>query len=78
MGVEEANAPDTLAALESLRILRIGAGRWLPTLTIGSAALRAIDVLGLEPIRSPAPWLQRLAQTLLGRDEPYDWPVAVA
>ncbi|HVM65123.1 MAG TPA: hypothetical protein VMU14_09705, partial [Acidimicrobiales bacterium] len=68
-GVEEPNAPDTLAALESLRLLRTpppGATatvQWLrdlqsadggyPTRVIGWAALRGLDVLGATA-RAPA------------------------
>lgn len=71
--VEEPNAPDTLAALESLRLLGIDAPeprstlKWLvdlqyedggyPTLTIGWAALRALARLESAPARSPMPWL---------------------
>ncbi|MGB0094287.1 MAG: hypothetical protein WBP81_17380, partial [Solirubrobacteraceae bacterium] len=68
-GVDEPNAPDTLAAFESLRILGIAVpepeatARWLralqsvdgsyPTLTIGWAALSALGLLGFEPDHSP-------------------------
>ncbi len=88
-GVEEANAPDTLAALECLRILAIEppeherTGRWLrdlqsrdgdyPTLTIGWAALRALDIMGIEPRHSSRHWLAHWAGLLLGRDRPREW-----
>jgi len=79
-GVEEPNAPDTLAAIESLQLLGIAVPEpevtdgWLqtlqgddggyPTLTIGWAALRALRALGRRPARSPAEWLQRIAARL--------------
>jgi Prenyltransferase and squalene oxidase repeat len=88
-GVEEPNAPDTLAALECLRILGIkppgpvATGDWLrglqaddggyATLTIGWAALRALDVLGLARGRSPEAWLERWAGQLLGWHGPREW-----
>jgi hypothetical protein len=92
-GVEEPNAADTLAALESLRILRLDppdpevTGRWLrglqtqdgrfPTLTIGWAVLRALDVLGVQPDRSPRPWVDGWAARLLGQAGPRDWRLAL-
>jgi hypothetical protein len=88
-GVEEPNAPDTLAALECLRILAIKppgherTGRWLrglqtrdgnyPTLRIGWAALRALNIMGVEPRRSSQRWLAHWAGLLLGRDRPREW-----
>ena len=82
-GVEEPNAPDTLAALETLRLLGIpapepettvrflrslqGGDGGYPTLTIGWAALRALDVLAAEPARPPATWLRGLQSMLLAR-----------
>ena len=81
-GVEEPNTPDTLAALASLLLLGVEppqpavTGRWLqgvqddgggyPGLTIGWAALRALQLLGLSPCRSPHAWLAGWAQRLLG------------
>lgn len=81
-GVEEPNAPDTLAALASLRLLDITAPQpeatayWLrglqderggyPSLIIGWAALRALGLLGLSPRRSPQEWLAGWARRLLG------------
>jgi hypothetical protein len=72
-GIEEPNAPDTLAALESLRLLALEAPApretvgWLrslqegdggfATLTIGWAVLRALDVLGATPRRPAERWL---------------------
>lgn len=72
-GIEEPNAPDTLAALESLRILGVDPPsadetvRWLlelqdgdggyPSLTICWATLRALDLLGMRASRSPIAWL---------------------
>lgn len=71
--VEEPNALDTLAALDSLRLLDIdppgpdATATWLrelqddsggyPSLTIGWAALRSLALLGAPPTRSPEPWL---------------------
>lgn len=79
--VEEPNAPDTLAALESLRILGVEApeaedtSRWLrglqeengsyPTLTIGWAALRSCSLLEVQPRCSPITWLRGWQETLL-------------
>lgn len=92
-GVEESNAPDTLAALESLRLL--GAeppgpertSRFLrglqnedgdyPTLTIGWAALRGLDMLAAEPRRSPVVWLRRRVGVLLQRPAAREWSGAV-
>jgi len=92
--VEEPNAPDTLAALESLRLLDIAAprpnvtGRWLrslqaadggyPTLTIGWAALRALAVLGIAPVRSFSEWLSSREHALLGRRRDRDWRGALS
>ncbi len=92
-GVEEPNAPDTLAALESLRLLGVEppeperTERFLrslqdedggyPTLTIGWAALRGLDVLGAEPRRSPVVWLWRRVGVLLRRPAARDWSGAV-
>jgi len=76
-GVGESNAPDALVALESLRLLGVPApapeatGRWsralhapdggYPNLTGGWAAVRALDLLGTDPDRSPGGWLRELA-----------------
>lgn len=94
-GVEEPNTPDTLAALESLLLLGVEppepavTGRWLkgvqnddggyPSLTIGWAALRALDLLGLSPSHSPAAWLTAWGQRLLKvrRTAPQDWRAAL-
>ncbi len=88
-GVDEPNAPDTLAAFESLRILGIAVpepeatARWLralqsvdgsyPTLTIGWAALSALGLLGFEPDHSPLQWLKSWTQVLLGRQASREW-----
>lgn len=80
-GVEEPNAPDTLAALKSLRLLgteipeREATAGWLRdlqddtggfgTLTIGWAALLALAEIDAVPARSPAAWLEDRAQQLL-------------
>ena len=92
-GVEEPNAPDTLAALESLRLLGgeppepERTERFLrslqdedgdyPTLTIGWAALRGLDALGAEPRRSPVGWLGRRVGVLLRWPAARDWSAAV-
>lgn len=92
-GVEEPNTPDTLAALASLRLLGVAApepeatARWLqgvqsddgsyPCLTIGWAAVRALDLLGLSPYRSVQTWLSSWAERLLARRAtPRDWRAA--
>jgi prenyltransferase/squalene oxidase-like repeat protein len=88
-GVEEGNAPDTMAALESLRMLGIPPPApqetvaWLRTLqsvdggygtlTIGWAALVALGVLGSEPSRSPRAWLEHWTSMLLASHGPRDW-----
>jgi hypothetical protein len=71
--LEEPSAPDTLAALESLRILGIA-----PSLTIGWAALRAMDLLGAAPAHSPAPWIRRWRTRLLVKRKAQDWRAALA
>jgi hypothetical protein len=92
-GLEEPNAPDTLAALECLRMLALEppaserTARWLralqtpdggyATLTIGWAALRALDVLGAAPSHSPHAWLRRRGRLLLGRDRLREWRSAL-
>jgi hypothetical protein len=92
-GVEQPNAPDTLAALESLRLLGITipaaaqTGQWLrslqdergdyPTVTIGWAALCALDVLALTPIFSPDQWLGRRTEALAGHDRSGDLRSAI-
>ncbi len=91
--VEEPNAPDTLAALESLKLLDVDipmpeqTGDWLrglqnetagyPTLTIGWAALRALDVLTVEPKFSPDQWLRGWLEAFCDRDGPRDWRAAI-
>lgn len=85
-GVEEPNPPDTLAALASLLLLGVDppapevTGQWLrrlqdddggfPSLTIGWAALRALEILGLVPFRSPQSWLGGWARRLLTQRQP--------
>ena len=85
-GVEEPNAPDTLAALESLRLLSArpagpdATASWLlglqdeggayPTFTIGRGAIRALDVLGLAPSRSPRRWLHHWRATMFASETP--------
>ncbi|KAA8964640.1 hypothetical protein [Mycobacterium sp.] len=87
--MEEPNAPDTLAALESLRLLGVDipapgqTAGWLrslqddsggyPTLTIGWAALRALDVLTAEPKFSPDRWLRGRLEVLRDCVGPRDW-----
>jgi len=91
--VEEPNAPDTLAALESLRLLDADipvpqqTGDWLrglqderggyPTLTIGWAALRALDILTAEPKFSPDQWLGARLGAFCDCDGPRDWRAAI-
>ena len=92
-GVEEPNAPDTLAALECLHLLDIPVpepeltGSWLrtlqdgrggyPTLTIGWATLRALALLGIAPDRSPGSWLAEHEEALLRTDRNRDWQGAL-
>ncbi len=92
-GVEEPNAPDTLAALESLRLLGVEppeperTARFLrslqyengdyPTLTIGWAALRGLDAIGAEPTHAPVAWVWRRVGALLQRPGARDWSGAV-
>lgn len=91
--VEEPNAPDTLAALESLKLIDVDipaprqTGDWLrglqdedggyPTLTIGWAALRALDVLAMEPKLSPDEWLRGRLEAFCDCDGPRDWRAAI-
>ena len=91
--VEEPNAPDTLAALESLKMLDVDipaprqTGDWLrglqdesggySTLTIGWAALRALDVLTTEPKFSPDQWLRGRLDAFCGCAGPRDWRAAI-
>lgn len=91
--VEEPNAPDTLAALESLRLLNLDipvprqTGDWLcglqdegggyPTLTIGWAALRALDVLDGRPMLSPDGWLRGRIEAFCRCAGPRDWRAAI-
>jgi hypothetical protein len=91
--VEEPNAPDTLAALGSLELLGVDipaprqTGDWLrglqgesgeyPTLTIGWAALRALDILAVEPRFSPDQWLRRRLEAFSGWDGARDWRAAI-
>lgn len=91
--VEEPNAPDTLAALESLQLLDIDipaprrTGDWLrglqdesggyPTLTIGWAALRALDVVTVEPKFAPDRWLRGRLDAFCVCDGPRDWRAAI-
>lgn len=88
-GVEEPNAPDTLAALESLRVVGVDVPEprettgWLrslqdheggfATLTIGWAALRALDVLRATPPLSPEGWLHRVVETVSRPDVERSW-----
>lgn len=80
-GVEEPNAPDTLAALESLHLLGVATPRpeqtaaflrglqdedgGYPTLVIGWATLRSLDDLGLPPTRPPIGWIEGWEGALL-------------
>jgi hypothetical protein len=92
-GVEEPNALDTLAALESLRLLGIDApapeatGQWLrglqspdgryQTLTTGWATLRALHLLGTDPDRSPRDWLGSWVPVVLDSEHDRDWRAAL-
>jgi hypothetical protein len=88
-GIEEPNAPDTLAALKSLHILdveipeRDATIRWLrglqdetggySTLTIGWATLLALAELGARPTQSPAAWLATCAEAFISDERIRDW-----
>jgi hypothetical protein len=77
-GVEEPNAPDTYAAVASLGLLERPVPRhahvadWLkaqqdprggyPTLTIASATLTALRLLGETPLRDPSQFLAEMAE----------------
>ena len=79
-GVDEPNGPDTLAAIEILRFLRQPVPRaeacvsWLrtlqnadgyyPSLVIGYAAIRALDLLCERPDKDARPYLRQIAQSL--------------
>ena len=92
--VEEPNARDTLAALETLRLLGIDApvpeatARWLralqspdgryQTLTTGWATLRALDLLGTDPDRSPRDWLSSWVPVVLNSERNRVWRAALA
>ncbi|MDA8290067.1 MAG: hypothetical protein M0Z33_00050, partial [Actinomycetota bacterium] len=92
-GVDEPSAPDTLAAVESLRILRTeppGAEAtvaWLrglqeddgsyPTLTIAWAAIRALVLLGASPARPVGEYLERVSRPVLARRSSADWTSAL-
>ena len=91
--VEEPNAPDTLAALESLKLLAIEAPEagqtieWLrglqdggdgyPSSRIGWAAVRALDVLGAEPDGSPDRWVWGWVRRRTGRGQLDNWREAI-
>ncbi|WP_142358668.1 hypothetical protein [Mycobacterium heckeshornense] len=91
--VEEPNAPDTLAALQSLKLLNTHipeprqTADWLrvlqdesgtyPSLTIGWAALRALKVLGGEPKYSPDQWLRSRLENFCDCDGARDWRAAI-
>lgn len=88
-GIEEPNAPDTFAALRSLRLLdaeppevnltvqylRGLQDEWggYPTLTIGWAALLGLDELNSKPHRSATSWLHRRLGGLLEDRRQRDW-----
>jgi hypothetical protein len=79
-GVEEPNTPDTYAAVAILRLLDRATPEverckaWLqaqqdsaggyPTLVIGSAALKALQLLGAQPLRDPRQFLKDQARVL--------------
>lgn len=92
-GVEEANALDTLAALESLQILGVdppepmATVRWLAglqsqdggygSLTIGWAALRALDVLDGAPKRPVRAWVSKQLELLEDHGGEREWRAAL-
>jgi hypothetical protein len=93
-GVEEPSAPDTLAALGSLRLLGLGPPhdsatvRWLrdlqlpnggyPTRVIGWAALLSLDLLGASPRTPAARWAARWAGTVGVRKGDQAWRAVLA
>lgn len=88
-GVEEPDAPDTLAALRTLGLLSLAVPEpqatvdWLrslqegdgsfPTLTIGWATLCALAELGTVPCRPPAPVWLNERQKVLDTGGSRDW-----
>ena len=92
-GVEEPNAPDTLAALRSLQLLGVdppdptGTADFLrslqdeaggyPSLPIGCAALLGLEALGADPTRSPVEWMWRQIDVSLRRRRARDWSGAL-
>jgi hypothetical protein len=87
--VEEPNAPDTFAALRSLRLLGVEipepalTAEWLrslqetdgsfPTITIGWATLCSLIELDSSPLYSPAAWLLQCERALFRRADNRDW-----
>ena len=92
-GVDEPNAPDTLAALESLRLVGRQApvpeltAAWLQTLQqddggfatlrIGWAALRALQTLGVQPRRSADAWAAGRLRRVLQAPPIREWRSAL-
>jgi hypothetical protein len=92
-GVGESNAPEALVAFESLRLLGVPApapeatDRWsralhapdggYPNLTGGWAAVRALDLLGTDPDRSPGGWLRSWLPVMLDSGRTRDWRAAL-
>lgn len=92
-GVDEPSATDTLAALESLRILGVNPPdpeatvAWLhslqepdgsyPTLTIAWSCIRSLALLGAAPERPVAGYLGGVASRVLSRREASDWGAAL-
>ena len=89
-GVEEPNAPDTFAALESLRLLGLEVPEpdqtrtWLRslqdaqggfvTLTVGWAALRALALIGAGPVGSPLRWIAHNGRIISAHKPDAAWP----
>lgn len=85
-GVDESNAPDTRAALETLQALGYEPPRpaqtatylrglqegdgSFPTVVIGEAALAGLEALGALPARSPEKWALAMADRTLLRHAP--------
>lgn len=92
-GVDEPNAPDTLAALESLRLLGHDPPtpdqtvQWLrslqdcsgsfPTLLIGWSALRSLRLLNAEPASSWRDWLADMLLRILNGPPAREWPIVL-
>jgi len=72
----DADIPMPQQTSDWLRALQAESGGY-PTLTIGWAALRALDVLTAQPKLSPDQWLRDRLKAFCHRDGPRDWRAAI-